>query len=154
MDHKRSFNKLQRKPDERKALINGLLTELFRFQRIKTTLPKAKELRRYADKIVTQAKKGTLNNRRNVLKKIHTKEVVADIFNTLPARYSDRNGGYTRVLKLGRRLGDNAPMAIIELMDIPDYDKIEKKKKVKKKPLSKTAKHPVYPGKKKKAKKA
>ncbi len=154
MDHKNSFNKLQRKADERRALINVLLTELFRYQRIKTTLPKAKALKRYADKIVTQAKKGQLHNRRNVLKRIQSKEVVSNLFDNIAPRFSEREGGYTRVLKLQSRVGDNAKMALVELVDIPDYKKLDDVKKSKKRPASRTAKKPAYLGKKAKEKKA
>lgn len=149
MDHKNGVNKLNRKADERKALVNALLTELFRYQRIRTTLPKAKALKRHADKIITQAKRGQLHNRRNVQKKIQSKEVVTNLFENIAPRFSERPGGYTRILKLQSRLGDNAKMAYLELVDIPDYKKLDEKKKAKKKPLSRTAKKPVYPGKKK-----
>lgn len=153
MDHKRSFNRLCRKADERRALINGLLTDLFRYQRIKTTLSKAKALKRHADKMVTQAKKGNLHNRRNVLKRIHSKEIVSNLFDSIAPRFSDREGGYTRIFKLQTRLGDNAKMAIIELVDIPDSKEIEKIRKTKKRPFSKIAKKPAYPGKDNKKKK-
>ncbi|OBB06922.1 50S ribosomal protein L17 [Mycobacteriaceae bacterium 1482268.1] len=99
-----------------KALLANLATSLFEHGRIKTTEPKARALRPYAEKLITHAKKGTLHNRREVLKKIRDKDVVHTLFAEIGPFYADRNGGYTRIIKVEARQGDNAPMAVIELV--------------------------------------
>jgi large subunit ribosomal protein L17 len=99
-----------------KALLANLATSLFEHGRIKTTETKARALRPYAEKLITHAKKGTLHNRREVLKKIRDKDVVHTLFADIGPFYSDRNGGYTRIIKVEARKGDNAPMAVIELV--------------------------------------
>ena len=99
-----------------KALLANLATSLFEHGRIKTTEPKARALRPYAEKLITHAKKGTLHNRREVLKKIRDKDVVHALFAEIGPFFSDRNGGYTRIIKVEARKGDNAPMAVIELV--------------------------------------
>jgi large subunit ribosomal protein L17 len=99
-----------------KALLANLATSLFEHGRIKTTEPKARALRPYAEKLITHAKKGTLHNRREVMKKIRDKDVVHTLFAEIGPFFSDRNGGYTRIIKVENRKGDNAPMAIIELV--------------------------------------
>src|ERR1700761_8504968 len=99
-----------------KALLANLATSLFEHDRIKTTEPKARALRPYAEKLITHAKKGTLHNRREVLKKIRDKDVVHTLFEEIGPFFADRNGGYTRIIKVEARKGDNAPMAVIELV--------------------------------------
>ncbi|MDD7813179.1 50S ribosomal protein L17 [Mycolicibacter sinensis] len=99
-----------------KALLANLATSLFTHGRIKTTEPKARALRPYAEKLITHAKKGTLHNRREVLKKIRDKDVVHSLFAEIAPHFADRNGGYTRIIKVEARKGDNAPMAVIELV--------------------------------------
>ncbi|NGX09380.1 50S ribosomal protein L17 [Mycobacteroides franklinii] len=99
-----------------KAILANLATALFEHGRIKTTETKARVLRPYAEKLITHAKKGDLHNRREVLKKIRDKDVVHALFEEIGPFYSDRNGGYTRIIKVENRKGDNAPMAIIELV--------------------------------------
>src|SRR5215207_131102 len=99
-----------------KALLANLATSLFEHGRIKTTEPKARALRPYAEKLITHARKGTLHNRREVLKKIRDKDVVYALFAEIGPFFSDRNGGYTRIIKVEARKGDNAPMAVIELV--------------------------------------
>jgi large subunit ribosomal protein L17 len=99
-----------------KALLANLATALFEHGRIKTTEPKARALRPYAEKLITHAKKGTLHNRREVLKKIRDKDVVHALFAEIGPFFADRNGGYTRIIKVEPRKGDNAPMAVIELV--------------------------------------
>lgn len=99
-----------------KALLANLATSLFEHGRIKTTEPKARALRPYAEKLITHAKKGALHNRREVLKKIRDKDVVHALFAEIGPFYADRNGGYTRIIKVEPRKGDNAPMAVIELV--------------------------------------
>jgi large subunit ribosomal protein L17 len=99
-----------------KALLANLATSLFEHGRIKTTEPKARALRPYAEKLITHAKKGTLHNRREVLKKIRDKDVVHALFAEIGPFFADRDGGYTRIVKVEARKGDNAPMAVIELV--------------------------------------
>lgn len=99
-----------------KALLANLATSLFEHGRIKTTEPKARALRPYAEKLITHAKKGTLHNRREVMKKIRDKDVVHTLFAEIGPFFSDRAGGYTRIIKVEARKGDNAPMAVIELV--------------------------------------
>ena len=99
-----------------KALLANLATSLFEHGRIKTTEPKARALRPYAEKLISHAKKGTLHNRREVLKKIRDKDVVHALFAEIGPFFADRNGGYTRIIKVEARKGDNAPMAVIELV--------------------------------------
>jgi large subunit ribosomal protein L17 len=99
-----------------KALLANLATSLFEHGRIKTTEPKARALRPYAEKLITHAKKGTLHNRREVMKKIRDKDVVHTLFAEIGPFFADRNGGYTRIIKVEARKGDNAPMAVIELV--------------------------------------
>jgi large subunit ribosomal protein L17 len=99
-----------------KALLANLATSLFEHGRIKTTEPKARALRPYAEKLITHAKKGTLHNRREVMKKIRDKDVVHVLFAEIGPFFADRNGGYTRIIKVENRKGDNAPMAVIELV--------------------------------------
>jgi large subunit ribosomal protein L17 len=99
-----------------KALLANLATSLFEHGRIKTTETKARALRPYAEKLITHAKKGALHNRREVLKKIRDKDVVHTLFAEIGPFYADRNGGYTRIIKVEARKGDNAPMAVIELV--------------------------------------
>ena len=99
-----------------KAILANLATSLFEHGRIKTTEPKARALRPYAEKLITHAKKGTLHNRREVMKKIRDKDVVHTLFAEIGPFFADRNGGYTRIVKVEARKGDNAPMAVIELV--------------------------------------
>ncbi len=99
-----------------KALLANLATSLFEHEQIKTTEPKARALRPYAEKLITHAKKGTLHNRREVLKKIRDKDVVHKLFEEIGPFFADRNGGYTRIIKVEARKGDNAPMAVIQLV--------------------------------------
>ena len=103
-------------PSHQKAMLANLATSLFEHGRIKTTETKARVLRPYAEKLITHAKKGTLHNRREVLKKIRDKDVVHILFAEIGPFFADRNGGYTRIIKVEPRHGDNAPMAVIELV--------------------------------------
>ena len=104
-------------PAHQKLLLANLASDLFRHGRIKTTVTKAKTLQPYAERLITKAKQGDLHARRQVLSKLRDRDVVAYLFEDIAPRFADRNGGYTRVLKLGPRSGDNAPMAIIELVE-------------------------------------
>ncbi len=117
MRHRMKGRKLNRTAEHRKALFMNLSQALIKHEQIMTTLPKAKELRGVVDKLITLGKKGGLSNRRLAISRLQDKELVEKIFSTLAERYKDRDGGYTRVLKAGFRKGDDAPMAIIELVD-------------------------------------
>ncbi|ADQ15311.1 50S ribosomal protein L17 [Halanaerobium hydrogeniformans] len=112
-----SKRKLQKTSSHRKAMFQNMATSLFRHGRIETTLPKAKELRSYAEKIITTAKNNDLSSRRKVMDKIKDKEVVTKLFDEIGPKYSDRPGGYTRILKMYPRRGDAAKKAIIELVE-------------------------------------
>ncbi|MCF8721714.1 50S ribosomal protein L17 [Nitrospina gracilis] len=117
MRHLKAGRKLGRTSAHRKALFRNLVTALIVKERIRTTLAKAKELRSHVEKTITLGKKGTLHARRRALRVVHGKEAFLKLFDTLSDRYANRNGGYTRILHVGNRRGDDAPMAIIELVD-------------------------------------
>ena len=117
MRHLKQGRKLGRTTAHRKALLRNLATALFEHERIITTEPKAKELRRVADKLVTLGKRGTLHARRQALQVVHSNAVVQKLFNEIAPRFAGRQGGYTRILRLGYRPGDAAAMAVIELVD-------------------------------------
>ena len=114
--HRVAGRKLSRYKDQRIALLRGLAGDLSRHDRITTTLAKAKETRVVAEKLITHGKKGTLHHRRLALAQIPDKKVVEKVFGEVAPRYSERAGGYTRIIRLGRRQGDGAAMAIIELV--------------------------------------
>jgi large subunit ribosomal protein L17 len=116
MRHKIAGRRLNRTTEHRISMMRNMSTSLFRHERIKTTLPKAKELRSFAEKLITISRKESLHARRQVMRHIHDKEVVAKLFDTLSARYASRPGGYTRIIKIGPRRGDDAEMAYIELV--------------------------------------
>ncbi|NND20013.1 MAG: 50S ribosomal protein L17 [Silicimonas sp.] len=117
MRHARGYRRLNRTHEHRKALFANMAGSLIEHEQIKTTLPKAKELKRVADKLVTLAKRGDLHARRQAAAQLKQDQHVAKLFDVLGPRYKERSGGYTRVLKAGFRYGDMAPMAIIELVD-------------------------------------
>ncbi|MDP3736059.1 MAG: 50S ribosomal protein L17 [Hyphomonadaceae bacterium] len=117
MRHGFALRKLNRTASHRKAMFANMAGALIRHEQITTTLPKAKELRAVVDKLVTLGKKGGLANRRLAASQLKEADVVVKLFDTLADRYKDRKGGYTRVLKAGFRHGDNAPLAVIELVD-------------------------------------
>ena len=117
MRHRLQGRKLNRTSSHRKATLSNLAVALLTHEQIKTTLPKAKELRRFADRIITLGKRGNLHSRRRAAAVLGDDRMVAKLFDTLAERYRERHGGYTRVLKAGFRYGDSAPMAIIELVD-------------------------------------
>ena len=117
MRHGSGHRKLSRSPSHRKALFANMAAALIKHEQIKTTLPKAKELRPYVDKLITLGKRGDLHARRQAISKLRDKSQVRKLFDTLGPRYAERQGGYTRVLKAGFRYGDAAPMAVIELVD-------------------------------------
>lgn len=117
MRHRSGHRKLNRTASHRKALFANMAASLIKHEQITTTLPKAKELRRVVDKLITLGKKGDLHSRRIAISRLQDQEMVKKLFDTIGPRYQDRNGGYTRVLKAGFRFGDSAPMAVIELVD-------------------------------------
>ncbi len=117
MRHGFALRKFNRTNSHRKAMFANMSGALIRHEQITTTLPKAKELKAVADKLITLGKKGGLSNRRLAAAQLKEDDVVVKLFDTLADRYKSRNGGYTRVLKAGFRHGDNAPLAIIELVD-------------------------------------
>jgi len=117
MRHNVKGRKLGRTASHRKATLNSLITSLLKHKRIKTTLAKAKETRGFAEKLVTKARKGDLNAKKQVIDVIKDKEVVKELFSEIIPKIGDRPGGYTRVVKLGHRMGDAAQMAILELVD-------------------------------------
>ena len=117
MRHRHGYRRLNRTASHRKAMFANMAVSLLNHEQIKTTLPKAKELRRVADKMITLGKKGTLHSRRQAASFLRDDVAVVKLFSVLAERYQDRPGGYTRVLKAGFRHGDAAPMAVIELVD-------------------------------------
>jgi len=119
MRHRKSGRQLNRNSSHRKAMFKNMASSLFRHEIIRTTLPKAKELRRVAEPLITMAKDDSVANRRLAFSRLRDKEMVSKLFNELGKRYQSRPGGYLRILKCGFRPGDNAPMAIVELVDRP-----------------------------------
>ena len=117
MRHRNAVRKLNRTATHRSALFASLAAALIKHEQIVTTLPKAKDLRRVADRLITLAKRGDLHARRLAFARIRDEAMVAKLFDTLGPRYAERPGGYTRVMKAGFRYGDSAPMAVIELVD-------------------------------------
>jgi len=124
MRHGKKIAKLGRTSSHRKAMLGNMVTSLFEHEAIRTTDTRAKELRRTADRLITLAKRGDLHARRQILRVIPNKRVVAKIIESLATRYRTRNGGYTRIVKLGPRRGDAAEMCIIELVDRPGVEEV------------------------------
>ncbi|MEN9314089.1 MAG: hypothetical protein RIS35_482 [Pseudomonadota bacterium] len=120
MRHRHGLRKLNRTSAHREAMLRNMCNSLLRHELIKTTLPKAKELRRVVEPLITLGKKPSLANRRLAFDRLRDREMVVKIFDELGPRYATRPGGYLRILKFGFRDGDNAPMAIVELMDRPE----------------------------------
>ncbi|WP_445681116.1 50S ribosomal protein L17 [Radicibacter daui] len=121
MRHNVAGRKFSRTSSHRKAMFTNMVASLFLHEQITTTLPKAKDLRPIAEKLITLGKRGDLHARRQAIAQVGDEAVVRKLFTVIADRYKDRNGGYTRVLKAGRRYGDNAPIAVIELVD-RDFD--------------------------------
>ena len=117
MRHRRAGRKLNRTASHRRALFANMAVALIKHEQVFTTLPKAKELRRVTDRLITLAKRGNLHSRRLAISRIHDEAMVKKLFDVLGPRYKERSGGYTRVLRAGYRYGDSAPMAVIELVD-------------------------------------
>ena len=120
MRHRKSGRHLSRTSSHRNAMFQNMAVSLFENELIKTTLPKAKELRRVAEPLITLAKEDTVANRRLAFDRTRSKEAVGKLFNDLGKRYAERPGGYVRILKCGFRAGDSAPMAYVELVDRPE----------------------------------
>lgn len=120
MRHRHGLRKLNRTSSHRLAMLRNMANSLLRHELIKTTLPKAKELRRVAEPLITLGKKPSLANRRLAFNRTRDRDIVGKIFDELGPRYATRNGGYLRILKCGFRQGDNAPMAYVELLDRPE----------------------------------
>lgn len=130
MRHSLGYRKLNRTSEHRKALFKNMLNSLIKYEQIITTLPKAKELKPQIDKVITIGKRNILSNKKRLFSKLQDKSSVSKVFGELSKRYSTRKGGYCRVLKAGFRTGDDAPMAIIELVDRnSEAKKIDKPKK-------------------------
>ena len=131
MRHKLAYRKLNRTSEHRKALFKNMLNSLIKYEQITTTLPKAKELKPKIDKVITLGKKNSLHSKKNLFAELQSKTSVQKLLKTLSQRYEKRKGGYSRVIRAGFRYGDDAPMAIIELVD---RDIQAKKVDIKKKP--------------------
>jgi len=137
MRHKIGYRKLNRTSEHRKALFKNMLNSLIKYEQITTTLPKAKELKPKIDKVITLGKKNNLHSKKSLFSKLQNKESVNKLVKSLAQRYEKRNGGYSRVIRAGFRFGDDAPMAVIELID---RDILAKKVDVKKKETENTKK--------------
>ena len=120
MRHQKSGRILGRNSSHRKAMFRNMAASLFRYEQIRTTVPKAKELRRVAEPLITLAKTSNLANRRLAMSRLGDRDVVTKLFDDLGPRFKDRPGGYTRILRCGLRAGDSAPMAYVQLLDQPD----------------------------------
>lgn len=120
MRHRHGLRKLNRTSSHRLAMLRNMSVSLLRHEAIKTTLPKAKELRRVVEPILTLGKNDSLANKRLAFNRLRDREIVVKLFSELGPRYANRNGGYLRILKMGFRQGDNAPMAFVELVDRPE----------------------------------
>jgi large subunit ribosomal protein L17 len=120
MRHRQSGRKLNRNSSHREAMFKNMAVSLMQHEIIKTTLPKAKELRRVAEPLITMAKSDSVHKRRVAFSRLRDRDVVTKLFDELGPRYKDRPGGYLRILKMGFRAGDKAPMALVELVDRPE----------------------------------
>ena len=149
MRHNLGYRKLNKTSEHRKALFKNMLNSLIKYEQIITTLPKAKELKPQIDKVITIGKKNDLTNKKKLFSKLQNQFSVKKVFNELSKRYSKRTGGYSRVLKAGFRTGDDAPMAVIELVDRnPKAKEVDKPKKTQTKDKTKeTPEEPKIAGK-------
>jgi len=132
MRHRKKFNHLGRKTAHRKAMFANMATSLIMHKRIKTTLAKAKALRPYIEPLITKSKTDTTHSRRIVFSRLRDKDAVSELFRDVAQKIQDRPGGYTRILKIGKRLGDNAEMCYIELVDYNETYSVDKQTKTKK----------------------
>jgi large subunit ribosomal protein L17 len=128
MNHRSDFNRLGRRSAHRKALLKALAKSLFTYERVETTLAKAKEAKRLAEKLITRARTDSVHNRRIASRSITDQRIINKLFTDIAPRYTQRPGGYTRILKLGKRFGDASEMAILELLDRKEREKKRKKK--------------------------
>ena len=133
MRHAQGLRKLNRTSSHRLAMLRNMTVSLLRHEEIRTTLPKAKELRRVVEPMITLGKKPSLANRRLAFDRLRDRGIVEKLFDDLGPRYAKRNGGYLRILKMGFRNGDNAPMALVMLMDRPEQQPVEKPEEKEKK---------------------
>ncbi len=124
MRHGHGLRKLNRTSEHRLAMLRNMMNSLIEHEAIKTTLPKAKELRRVVEPMITLAKVATVANRRLAFNRLRDRDSVTKLFDQLGPRYNARPGGYTRILKMGFRVGDNAPMALVELVDRPEINEV------------------------------
>ena len=139
MRHKLAYRKLNRTSEHRKALFKNMLNSLIKYEQITTTLPKAKELKPKIDKVITLGKKNNLNSKKNLFTKLQNRTSVDKLTKVLSQRYVKRNGGYSRVIRSGYRYGDDAPMAVIELVDRDKQAKmVDVKKKTEDKAIDKS----------------
>ena len=125
MRHRHGLRKLNRTSSHRLAMLRNMSNSLIEHEVIKTTLPKAKELRKVVEPLITLGKKPSLANRRLVFNRLRDRDSVSKLFDVLGPRFANRPGGYLRILKFGFRVGDNAPMALVELMDRPEVEEVE-----------------------------
>jgi len=139
MHNRKGFNRLGRKSSHRKALHRNMVTSLIKYERIETTQAKAKEIRRTAEKLVTRAKVDSVHNRRIVAKTVYEKDVINKLFTEVGPRFTERPGGYTRILKIGKRSGDAADMVILEFLSDAEKPVEKKKPAAKKKTVKKSA---------------
>ena len=154
MRHRLNNRKLNRTSEHRSALFKNMLNSLIKYEQITTTLPKAKELKPKIDKVITLGKRNDLKSKKNLFAELQSKTSVKKIFNTLSQRYEKRNGGYSRVIRAGFRYGDDAPMAVIELVDRdPNAKKVDIKKDPQKSEKSSLSSKPKGSDKKIKSKK-
>ena len=143
MKHKSGFNALNMRSDRRKAVKRSMVTSVFKYERIKTTKARALEIRRMAEKLITRAKEDSVHNRRVVAEDIKDEAVLAKLFTDIAPRFATRNGGYTRILKLGRRNNDAAEIVILELVDRKVKEKKDKKDKKEKAKKAEETKAPA-----------
>jgi len=134
MNHRSSINRLGRNSAHRKALLKAQAKALFRYERIETTVQKARETRRLAEKLITRAKVDSVHNRRMVSRSLNDERVLDKLFKDIAPRYAQRAGGYTRVLKMGKRFGDASEMVILELLDRKEPERKRKKKEAQEAP--------------------
>ena len=154
MRHLLGYRKLNRTSEHRKALFKNMLNSLIKYEQITTTLPKAKELKPKIDKVITLGKKNNLQSKKNLFAELQSKSSVDKLSKILPQRYEKRKGGYSRVIRSGFRYGDDAPMAVIELVDRdPNAKKVDIKKKPQESEKSSLASKPKDSDKKTKSKK-
>jgi large subunit ribosomal protein L17 len=145
MKHRVSYNRLGRKTAHRKALYRAMVTALFRYERVKTTKAKAREIRRVAEKIITRAREDSVHNRRLIARNIQDKQILAKLFVEIAPRFLGRPGGYTRILKLGQRYGDASEMVLLELVERKTPEKDKKEKKTEKKSAAPAKKEAAKP---------